>query len=418
VNCFRAFPDSAFVFGRYRGIDASGNPVPVQRELGTLDNYYFQLLHGNFIGMHATVMYSKERLEKVGGFNIELRAAEDYELYLRLARDREIKQHGWLVAEYRRHDGNMTGDAALMLRAVLRVCDMELAHIRNPRQAESLRAGKSFYTHYYGNKMIDAWKERRDADGLIQLLRWYPVGLFRRAGRSLINRITPVHNAPRIDFGSLRRLTPVSRDFGYERGKPIDRRYIESFLSGYASDIRGVVLEIGDDTYSRRFGAGRVVEQEVLHVNENNPMATTVANLEDAPQIPSSRFDCIVFTQTLHLIYNVKAALATLHRILKNNGTLLMSVPGISQICHDASYPDSDSWRFTKGSISRLAEEVFVGGSVEVRTYGNVLAASSFLYGIAAQELTSKELDFCDDDYPLLICVRAQKREPGNDQAQ
>ena len=297
----------------------------------------------------------------------------------------------------------------MKLRAVLRVCGMERAHIRNSQQAKSLRAGTSFYTNYYGNSMIDAWRKERDAHGLFQLLRWYPHGLFRRAGRSLINRIIPVHDASRVNFGSLRRLSPVSRQFGYERGKPIDRRYIEFFLSGYASDIRGVVLEIGDDSYCRRFGGNRVSKQEILHISNANSVATIVANLENAPQIPSNRFDCIVFTQTLHLIHDVKAALVTLHRILKNDGTLLMSVPGISQTCHDNSYPDSDSWRFTKRSISRLVGEVFANGLVDVRTYGNVLAASSFLYGIAAQELTSKELDFCDEDYPVVICMRASK---------
>ena len=55
-------------------------------------------------------------------------------------------------------------------------------------------------------------------------------------------------------------LVPVSRSFGFDRGQPIDRHYIEDFLRrhgswpGYsAGDIRGVVMEVGDDVYTRRF---------------------------------------------------------------------------------------------------------------------------------------------------------------------
>ena len=49
-------------------------------------------------------------------------------------------------------------------------------------------------------------------------------------------------------------LEPVSRSFGFDRGTPVDRRYIEQFLARHAAAIRGDVLEVGDDGYTRRFG--------------------------------------------------------------------------------------------------------------------------------------------------------------------
>jgi hypothetical protein len=36
---------------------------------------------------------------------------------------------------------------------------------------------------------------------------------------------------PPIEFGSFRRLTPISRLWGSDRGQPIDRRYIETSLN-------------------------------------------------------------------------------------------------------------------------------------------------------------------------------------------
>ena len=50
---------------------------------------------------------------------------------------------------------------------------------------------------------------------------------------------------------------------------------------------------------------------------EGNPQATIVGDLTDAPHIPSDAFDCAIVTQTLQFVYDVRAALATLHRVLR-----------------------------------------------------------------------------------------------------
>jgi hypothetical protein len=92
------------------------------------------------------------------------------------------------------------------------------------------------------------------------------------------------------------------------------------------------VLEIGDDRYTRRFGGDRVVRSDVLHVRSDNPAATIIADLTHAEHIPSTAFDCLIITQTLQYIYNIRPAVGTLHRILKLNGVLLATFSGISQI--------------------------------------------------------------------------------------
>src|SRR5262249_47385240 len=131
------------------------------------------------------------------------------------------------------------------------------------------------------------------------------------------------------------RLTPASTDFGYDRGTPIDRYYIERALLECAPDIQGRVLEIKDDTYTRRFGGTRVTQSDVLDVIADNPCATIIADLRAAPQIPSDTFDCVIVTQTLQLIDELQCAIRTLHRVLKPGGILLATVPGISQVARD-----------------------------------------------------------------------------------
>lgn len=213
-----------------------------------------------------------------------------------------------------------------------------------------------------------------------------------------------------VNFGSLRRVTPISREFGYDRGLPIDRYYIEGFLARHRDDIRERVLEIGENTYTLRFGGDRVTKSDILHVIEGNPQATFVGDLTKANHIPSDIFDCVVLTQTLHLIYNMQAVVKTLYRILKPGGILLVTIPGISQVVK-CDWGDNWCWALTTQSAQLLFEEFFPRNNIQVEAYGNVLVASAFLYGLAVEELRQQELDYRDREYQVLITVRAVKPE-------
>ena len=208
---------------------------------------------------------------------------------------------------------------------------------------------------------------------------------------------------------NLRRLTPVSRIFGLDRGQSIDRYYIERFLQEHTADIRGYVLEIGNSTYIQQFGRQQVTRSEVLHVTSSNPVATIIGNFETGEGIPQERFDCVILTQTLPFIYDIKAAMANIYAALRRGGVLLATLCGISQISRYDMERWGDYWRFTSLSARRLFEEVFPPANVMVEAHGNVLTATAFLYGLASHELRTRELDFRDPDYEVLITVRAVK---------
>jgi len=212
-----------------------------------------------------------------------------------------------------------------------------------------------------------------------------------------------------VHFGNLRRVTPVTRSFGFERGQPVDRYYIERFLAQYQVDICGRVLEIGDNHYTCRFSGAAVRQSDILSLTPDNPNATFIGDLTDAAHIPSATFDCIIFTQTLQFIYDVRAAVQTLQRILKPGGVILGTFPALSQICRYDMDRWGDYWRFTSASIRRLFGDAFGPEAITIEAYGNVLAAIAFLQGLSAHELKADELDFVDPDYQLLITVRAVK---------
>jgi len=211
-----------------------------------------------------------------------------------------------------------------------------------------------------------------------------------------------------VRFGDLRRQIPVSRNFGFDRGLPIDRYYIENFLEHHASDIRGRVLEIGGNTYTMRFGADRITRSDVLHLSDANPMVTIVGDIASADHIPSDSFDCVILTQTLQYIYDVPAALRTVARILRPGGVALVTVPGISQI-PQGYWETTWYWAFTTASAQRLFEQVFPASSLAIRAHGNVLASIAFLEGLAMEELNREEIEFSDPEYQTLITVRAVK---------
>jgi hypothetical protein len=232
---------------------------------------------------------------------------------------------------------------------------------------------------------------------LAPLVEW---GRARRHGRAYT---TPVGW---LDFGTFRRLSPLSRSWGYDRGGPIDRYYIERFLFRHESDVRGRVLEVGDDRYTVGIGGDRVSTSAILDVDPDNERATVTADLGTAGSLSKGVYDCVIVTQTLQLIFDVRTALDQIVGALAPGGTALITVPGISPI-EPLATGARWYWAFTELSLTELLRPlVEPGGALSVETHGNVLSAASFLYGVSAKELTTLELDHVDPAYPVTITAR------------
>ena len=211
---------------------------------------------------------------------------------------------------------------------------------------------------------------------------------------------------PSID--GLLSVRPKSAHWGWDRGTPVDRYYIEQFLAEHATDIRGNALEVKDADYTRRFGRG-VARSDVLDIDPANAQATIVADLSIGEGIPREFFDCFILTQTLQFIYDFRGAVAQCERLLRPGGVLLATVPALSRIAHDDGL-EWDYWRFTAASCRRVFGEVFGDDDVTVRTYGNVLASTAFLRGTAFEEIPRRKLDVNDPYFPTLVAIRAVKR--------
>ena len=201
---------------------------------------------------------------------------------------------------------------------------------------------------------------------------------------------------------------PVSRAFGFDRGQPIDRYYIEGFLSSKKECITGHVMEIGEDRYTRRFGSG-AVQSEVLLFEGAATAGQRIGDLTRHDSLPHDEVDVFICTQTLNFIFDVRAAIEGLHRSLRPGGTALVTVAGLCQISRHDADRWGDFWRFTPQGIERLFAEAFGAERITVRAFGNSYAAACLLKGFAAEECDAQQLDALDPDYPVVIGISAIK---------
>jgi glycosyltransferase involved in cell wall biosynthesis len=167
VRLIEERPDVAFVSGGHYMLNSNLEPLkkvasPIQKDL------FECMLEGNFIGMHASVLYRRFIFEKYT-FDPHLRVSEDYDLYFTILDQYPIYNHQFPVAGYRRHNDNCSGNPVLMLEASLHVLERQKPRLRTAHRRQAYRQGKFNWIYYYGNMMYEQLlfnpsleKERRE----------------------------------------------------------------------------------------------------------------------------------------------------------------------------------------------------------------------------------------------------------------
>ena len=171
--CLGEHPECAFVSGHYRMITADGEPIPTDPPPDVREGHYRVLLERNYIGMHATVLFRKEALESVSGFDRSMRACDDYEIYLRIAREKPVYCHDRTVAEYRWHGANTSLNWRLMLRSTLRPLRAQWRHAKGNVELEAAyRRGLLHWERRYGRPLL-----AETLAGLRNPKKWISAGL-------------------------------------------------------------------------------------------------------------------------------------------------------------------------------------------------------------------------------------------------
>jgi glycosyltransferase involved in cell wall biosynthesis len=157
VNTLRKHQDCAFVSGYCRRIASDGSDLRFisQPRLENGADHYQVLLQNNYIWTPANVMFRRNIFEKISEFDTSINPTADYDLYLRIAREFPVHQHGEIVSEYRQHDASMSSNYLEMLNYVLKIFDAQGEYVKNnPAYKKSLKRGIKFYLYLYGRSIV------------------------------------------------------------------------------------------------------------------------------------------------------------------------------------------------------------------------------------------------------------------------
>ncbi|MAG58234.1 MAG: hypothetical protein CMJ83_18260 [Planctomycetes bacterium] len=109
-------PDHPLVHGDSRLVDADGKDHGRRSRylVRQSDDLFVSLIAGNFIGIE-TILLRADAFHAAAGFDPDLHLMEDWDLWLRLARDHAFGHHDHQIARYRVHDRNLTHDREPLL---------------------------------------------------------------------------------------------------------------------------------------------------------------------------------------------------------------------------------------------------------------------------------------------------------------
>jgi len=150
IRCFESRKELVMVSGSHDRVDSAGNLLPGEKALERTTDNYNSLLQGNYIGMEATVMYRRE-LFFAFHFDSRLKAGEDYDLNLNIARHFPVYGHTQKIAAYHIHGNNMSRDKNLMLQTTLRILRNQEKSLRSSAERKALESGINNWKYYYNH---------------------------------------------------------------------------------------------------------------------------------------------------------------------------------------------------------------------------------------------------------------------------
>ncbi|MBP3768913.1 MAG: hypothetical protein J6I48_02220 [Lachnospira sp.] len=214
-----------------------------------------------------------------------------------------------------------------------------------------------------------------------------------------------------IDAISKMDLLPVSEQFATERGTPIDRYYIDMFLEKNSQYIKGDVLEIEDNAYTKKYGGNHYNSSIVMDLNSKNENIDFNANIETGEGIKGAIADCFICTQTLMYIYDLKSAAHNIIEMLKSKGVALITCSGLSQNSRRCMESYGAYWGFNEASLKKIFDNTDGAKVIESGTFGNVKTVSAHINGLCIEDID--ESDFKENDvcYPLIVYAVVKKNE-------
>jgi glycosyltransferase involved in cell wall biosynthesis len=403
-------PQAAFVSGAHTRVYPDGQEPELKAPPVSPNPYYHLLSLGNYIAMISAVMFTRWVLKK-HCFDESLRNCEDYDIYLNITREYPILQHRHQLAAYRIHRASMSTDTTQMLSGALKVLNRQRKKLRSPLEIEAYTRGVHCWTTYYEGRTdfkliaeelpnyeqtLRFFKEYAPLTGYWYALRHLPA--VAAARQQLSAKAPGLAHIGKVSSKAFNKAVSFAPGFGCDPCWPIEREYIECFRQREASHIQGLVLDLQDFCQAEQDESGLAAL-----VADKPQQGWFRSSFEVVKTVPANTFDSVLFTYSLHLAYNFKAALQTCNRILKPGGTLLLTVPGQGQ------WKETWYWSFTADALRNLLAAEFPGGAIQIESFGNVRVAAAYLYGLELSAVPEDQLGLYDPEYQVLHTIRLTK---------
>jgi glycosyltransferase involved in cell wall biosynthesis len=432
VAILESQPEAAMVYGPTQWwYSWTEKPEDIQRdfvhELGVPPNTLIKppMLLARFLEDEGispctcSVLVRREVVERTGGFEEIFRGMyEDQAFCAKVCLKAPVYVSGECGYRYRQHPNSCvsvaqeTGSISSARLVFVTWLEKYLSEqgIKNTRVWHTLRRKLWPYRH------ANVYLALRNAKQLFAGMRERAVStvrIFYGLAHHLDARLPGLPIIRRLRCLQLRRLQPLGN--GRQRGTAIVRYYWAHFLQKHQRDIQGHALEIGSIDTLRHYGDQAVTQADAMDLAAYSPDIRVVADLSRADDVPADTYDCFVNQFTMHLIYDVEAALYHSIRILKSGGVLLINFP-----CVDYYFPNGLDmrtgaplflhWWFTPIQVENLLRRVGLSEKdFKLDIYGNLFARVAYQMNMPAEELSRQELEYVDPGHPLLICVRAVK---------
>ena len=228
----------------------------------------------------------------------------------------------------------------------------------------------------------------------------------RVSPRALVRLRYLFRGLTRPRWGNLRRVRPFSDQFGFERGTPIDRFYLQRFLDRHRHLITGRVLEVQSSGYTHRYGSALTASDSVDIVTTFNATPTYLVDLALSDNvIPSASYDCFLLPNTLNMLRDVEACMRQALRVVKPGGVILATAAGLVPLTGDVA----DYWHLSADGWRELAARAWPGCEVQIEQHGNSLTAVAAMLGLAVEELTSAEFEYDDPRFPVQVTIYCRR---------
>ena len=138
IQCFETKPEIGLVYTWTQLVDETGKPTGVKYDSQLEGDVWQQILVGDIVCSGSSAMVRRSCFDQVGVFDPNLSAAEDFDMWTRIAAHYPFAVVKEFLLNYRQHSSNMSRNHLKMMQALritfekrFQSVPLELLHLRN-----------------------------------------------------------------------------------------------------------------------------------------------------------------------------------------------------------------------------------------------------------------------------------------------